>query len=366
MIWDLIVAGGGPAGLATAIAARRAGMSVLVIEPREGPIDKACGEGLMPGGVGVFRSLGVELEGEALCGITYVDAIDPQRTASGTWAQGRGLGVRRTTLSARLQDRAREVGVAFEHGRVATFDNGDASIRVGNHVARYLVGADGARSQIRAAIGAFSAQRRSQRLGVRVHYRLAPWTDCVEVHLASKAEAYVTPVGPSLVGVALLFEPPGTWASTLAAFPRLRERLDSREPIGRMRGAGPLEQRARFRTARSTLLVGDAAGYLDALTGEGIALGVLTGLAAVDAMNASSTHAYEKAYRSITQKHVWATRALLALLATPLTRRGILSVGQRVPLAFDAALSLLDALPNGYASPRLRPGVSRHRAMQLG
>ena len=48
---DLLIAGGGPGGLAAALNARRQGFSVIVAEPRENPIDKACGEGLMPGGV---------------------------------------------------------------------------------------------------------------------------------------------------------------------------------------------------------------------------------------------------------------------------------------------------------------------------
>ena len=55
---DLLIAGGGPAGLASAINARQHGLSVIVAEPRDSPIDKACGEGLMPGGLAELASLG--------------------------------------------------------------------------------------------------------------------------------------------------------------------------------------------------------------------------------------------------------------------------------------------------------------------
>ena len=69
---DLVVAGGGPVGLATAIAARLAGMNVVVVEPRDGVIDKACGEGIMPAGVDALHSLGVRVSGLPFSGVRYV------------------------------------------------------------------------------------------------------------------------------------------------------------------------------------------------------------------------------------------------------------------------------------------------------
>ena len=57
---DVLIAGGGPAGLASAINARQQGLSVIVAEPRDNPIDKACGEGLMPGGLAALAALGVD------------------------------------------------------------------------------------------------------------------------------------------------------------------------------------------------------------------------------------------------------------------------------------------------------------------
>ena len=70
---DLLIVGGGPAGLASAINARQQGLSVIVAEPRSDPIDKACGEGLMPGGLTELVSLGVDPAGMPLRGIAYLD-----------------------------------------------------------------------------------------------------------------------------------------------------------------------------------------------------------------------------------------------------------------------------------------------------
>ncbi|MFJ6722849.1 NAD(P)/FAD-dependent oxidoreductase, partial [Streptomyces sp. NPDC091259] len=72
---DLLVAGGGPAGLATAIHGALAGLEVVVAEPRPTPIDKACGEGLMPGAVHRLAELGVPVAGRDFRGIRYVDGV---------------------------------------------------------------------------------------------------------------------------------------------------------------------------------------------------------------------------------------------------------------------------------------------------
>src|ERR1700724_141058 len=108
---DLLVIGGGPAGLATAIAARLAGMSARVVERSRPPIDRACGEGLMPDAVARLSELGVALapgEGWRFRGIRYLDG---ETVAEGVFPRAGGLGVRRLHLHQALARRAAELGV---------------------------------------------------------------------------------------------------------------------------------------------------------------------------------------------------------------------------------------------------------------
>ena len=136
--YDVVVSGGGPAGLAAAIHAAKAGLEVVVLDPH-GPkaIDKACGEGIMPGGVEALARLGVRPEGRPFVGIRYTLAHQPRCDAFGNFPIGSGLGVRRTVLSTALFERAAKSGVMFREGRVAGFTQEDDEIAL----------ADGTRAQ---------------------------------------------------------------------------------------------------------------------------------------------------------------------------------------------------------------------------
>jgi len=266
---DVVVAGGGPAGLATAIRGALAGLSVVVVEPRPAPIDKACGEGLMPSAVARLAAIGVCPAGCPLRGIRYLDGT---HRVDAAFRGGTGRGVRRTVLHEALAARAAQLGVRVIQARVDRFsqDGGGVSVatRRGEITARYLVAADGLHSPIRRACGLDPPPARHPRYGLRRHYRVAPWTDMVEVHWAADAEAYITPVSDDLVGVAVLCTAGDTGArggldSRLAAFPEVLERLEGARgaAMGDVRGAGPLRQDVRRRVAGRVLLAGDAAGY---------------------------------------------------------------------------------------------------------
>ena len=152
--------------------------------------------------------------------------------------------------------------------------------------------------------------KRSRGNGIRRHFRIRPWTDHVEVHWSPNAEAYVTPVDSNLVGVALLGARGGAFDERLMEFPALRQRLSAAESGGDVRGAGPLRRRARQRAKGRALLVGDA-GDVDALTGEGLAVGFLSARAAVQAITTGNLNAYEKEWRDITRRFRWSTETLL-------------------------------------------------------
>lgn len=201
---DVLVVGGGPVGLAAAIEARLAGLSVVVVEPRVGAIDKACGEGLMPGTLTALARLGVDPVGHPLTGITY---RDEHRHVDHPFRGGQGRGVRRTVLHGTLLARSADVGVEHLAARVTDLRLGPRSVEAAGVRARWLLGCDGLHSTVRGLVGLQAGpprRRTAPRFGLRRHVAVAPWSDRVEVHWGPDAEAYVTPVSHHQVGVALL------------------------------------------------------------------------------------------------------------------------------------------------------------------
>ncbi|MFF0311611.1 NAD(P)/FAD-dependent oxidoreductase [Streptosporangium sp. NPDC004379] len=334
---DVLVAGGGPAGLATAIHATLAGMEAVVVEPRLAPVDKACGEGLMPSGVAALGALGVRPPGRALRGISYLDG---RHRAQAAFRDGPGLGTRRTELHAALSARAAELGVKVLPGRVEEVRQDGEGVGAAGLRARWLVAADGLHSPVRAMLGLGLPDPGPRRYGLRRHYRVAPWSDFVEVHWAADGEAYVTPVGDELVGVAVLSSRRRGYAEHLADFPALLERLDGRA-VTPVRGAGPLRQRVRARVAGRVLLVGDAAGYVDALTGEGVSLALASARVLVGCLRAGVPQAYEGAWLRLSRRHRLLTGALVSARRHRAVPRLVVPAAQRLPALFGAVVHAL-------------------------
>ncbi|OBA57406.1 monooxygenase [Mycobacterium sp. 1100029.7] len=330
---DLLIVGGGPGGLATALQARRHGLSVVVVEPRDGPIDKACGEGLMPGGLSELTSLGVDPVGMPFHGIAYVSE---QRRAQARFRTGPGRGVRRTTLHAALQARAKEQDTEWIRAKVTGVQQDAHGVTAAGVRARFLVGADGLHSTVRRCVGIKVTAGKPRRYGVRWHFTVPAWSEFVEVYWSRWGEAYVTPVEPDLVGVAILSQ----GRPDLAWFPRLARHLEGGSR-GSARGCGPLRQVVSRRVAGRVLLVGDAAGYEDALTGEGVSLAVKQAGAAVGAIVNDTPEAYEKAWHRVTRNYRLLTRTVV-LASTPRATRGaIVPACERIPGLFRFGVNVL-------------------------
>jgi flavin-dependent dehydrogenase len=335
---DLLVAGGGPVGLAAAVGARAAGLSVAVVEPREGPIDKACGEGLMPAAITELRRLGVAVEGWPFRGIRY---LSRDRSVKASFRDGPGLGVRRTALHAALSARADAVGVLRVPAAVHEVQQDDDGVTAAGLRARWLLGADGLHSPLRRQLGLAVPPDpgRPARFGLRRHFVVRPWSHHVEVYWGESAEAYVTPVSAQLVGVAFLTgRQRSSYDDLMAGFPALAARLRGAEPATAVRGAGPLWQPVRAPSAGRILLVGDAAGYVDALTGEGVAVGLATARHAVAAVVAGRPEVYPASWRRATRRYRWSASALVAVAVRPALRRRLVPAAAALPRVFSRAI----------------------------
>jgi flavin-dependent dehydrogenase len=382
---DYAVVGAGPAGLAVGIEAALAGRSAVVLERRAGALDKACGEGLMPRAVARLREMGVILPAEGFHpfhGIRYVDA---DLAAEARFVDGPGWGVRRTVLSEALLRRAAALGVEVRHGveargfaatgRGVRLDGGGEPLE-----ARWLVGADGLHGAVGRAAGFAVRRGARRRFGLRRHVAVAPWSESVEVHWQDGIEAYVTPVSPAEVGVAFLWtagdDAPADFAAFLERFPALAARLGpaAHAPdAGATRGAGPFAVTVRPAARGRVLLVGDAAGYVDAITGEGIGLAFAAARALVRATTREAgAAAYATALARITRRHRLCTRALLAMAERPALRRRFIRALAASPSGWRGLLALSNgswgwgrALPSLVAvavralSPRRDPAPER-------
>lgn len=334
---DVLVAGGGPVGLATALYAQRAGLEVAVLEPRPAPIDKACGEGLMPPAVQALAELGVEPPGRPLRGVRYVDGT---YTAQALFPDAAGRGVRRTALQGCLREVVAARGITVRQTAVTELRQDEAGVRVAGLRARYLVGADGLHSTVRRLVGLHLPGRPMARWGLRRHYRIEPWSELVEVHWSPTAEAYLTPVAHDLIGLAILSGHRSSFDDQLARFPALAQRL-SAATGSKVLGAGPLRQRTRARVAGRVLLVGDAAGYVDALTGEGITVGLAAARLLVDCLVADRPQDYERLWSRSSRRYRTLTGGLLWAAGRPVLRRGIVRTAAAVPRVFELVVGQL-------------------------
>ena len=320
---DVLVIGGGPAGLATAIAARMKGLAVSLVDGAKPPIDKVCGEGLMPATMSALRGLGVRLssaDGQALRGVCFKDSYS---TLQANFPRLDGFGIRRTVLHRKLVYRAEECGANLLWN-VAVTGLSDGGVKVGDKVIRanWIVGADGVHSRVRRWAGLDSKEKQSSRFAQRQHFRIQPWTDCMEIHWGETAQAYVTPLSRNEVCVSVISRNSRMRLRDISQeFAELAGRLHQAEDTSSERGAVTVTRSLPKVYKRNIALVGDASGSVDAITGEGLFLSFHQAIALADAMAQGELRAYEQEHQRIASRPRTMGRLLVLLDRHPSWRR---------------------------------------------
>jgi len=340
-ISDVCIAGGGPAGLAAALALRRQGFTVTVVDCAVPPIDKACGEGLMPDSVAALKRLGVEVDAHIGYRFKGVRFSDEHSTVTGDFPDGAsGVGVRRTYLHEVLVKHAQAAHVRLIWGaknlRLAA---GGLSIQGESLPARFVVGADGQKSLIRSSANLHEIKNERRRFGFRTHYRLAPWSEYVELYWGPRGQAYITPVAEDEVCVAFISRHSKLRLDeALDDFPVLKRRLAGAERASHEIGAMSISRRLQRVYRDGLALLGDASGSVDAITGEGMCLAFKQADALATAMRAGDLRQYAALHKEISARPQLMASLMLSMeLHSGLRRRALASLAKR-PRLFEALL----------------------------
>jgi flavin-dependent dehydrogenase len=338
---DALIAGGGPAGLAAAIALRQKGLDVLVADALRPPIDKACGEGLMPDAQKHLAALGISATGHgaAFDGIAFLCG---RQQAEAPFEHGSGVGIRRVRLHSLLVERCQELGVRLAWGsRVYAAEKHPLLVNGEPCIYRYAIGADGQSSRVRVAIGLGQGKILSRRFGTRCHYRVKPWSRMVEVHWGELGQAYITPVGPEEICVATVARSPATRIEAiLAGLPVLRAHLAGARELSAVRGGLTTTRRLRRVTAGNVALTGDASGSADAITGEGIGLSFRQALLLAEAIAVDNLAIYEAGHPAIQRMAHLMSRGMLRMDAWPWLWERAMSLLSGQPQIFAHLLAL--------------------------
>jgi menaquinone-9 beta-reductase len=351
---DVFIVGGGPAGLAAAIATRRKGFHVTVADGAAPPIEKACGEGLMPATLAALAALGVEFdrdEGRVFRGISFVgDDVN----VCADFPQASGLGVKRPLLQERLAARAAACGVNLLWSTPVTgFAAGVVQLQRDQIRARWIVGADGQGSRVRRWSGLeSSALATTIRFANRCRYRMAPWSNYVEIHWGRHVQAYVTPIGTDEVCVATMADTAerAAFDAALDELPQLRRRLCGVTPSSRNRGAVSAMRTLQRVQRDNVALLGDASGGADAITGDGLRLAFRQSVALGEALAAGDLTQYQRSHREIARRTRMMGNLMLQLGRSPRLRRRVLRVLRNSP---DLFARLLDAHASEASSKQL-------------
>jgi len=300
--FDVAVVGAGPAGSTTALRLARAGFSVALLDAQRLPRFKPCGEFMSPEVLPMLADLGVHDE-LARAGAREVRGMllhGHGRVVHGRFVSvggahapfDHGWAVRRELFDATLVSAARSAGVELLEGHRVT-----GLLRTGHGAvegvqcshgeresceirARFVVGADGTRSRVASELGVRRETPWLRKIALVTRYAGVPWGERAEVHLLERGFFAVAPIEGGDVSLNLVldadeYERTGLprdelLESWLRRTPALGERILRGTRIDPVRGTGAMAMSTTRQVFDGAALVGDASGYVDPITGEGI------------------------------------------------------------------------------------------------
>jgi menaquinone-9 beta-reductase len=313
-VFDVIVCGAGPAGAVAATVLARGGARVLMVDRAQFPRDKLCGDTINPGALAVLRRLGLtsRFESTALPIDGMIVTGDRGVRVQCDYGAGlRGLALLRRDLDAALVHAAIEAGARFEPGVIVRGplldDRGGVrgvtfAGREGQDVrvpAPMVIAADGRRSRVALAAGLLRHPRRPRRWAIGAYFTgVAGLTRFGEMHVRAGRYIGVAPLPSGEANVCLVAErhgahddPASVLLGAIAREPELRDRFAGARMIGVPSVLGPLAVDASGAGRQGLLLAGDAAGFIDPMTGDGLRFAVRGGELAADvALGALAGH----------------------------------------------------------------------------
>jgi menaquinone-9 beta-reductase len=357
---DVFVIGGGPAGLAAAIAARQQGLNVMVADGSRPPIDKPCGEGLMPDGRAALAQLGIsipERDSHPFRGITFVSG---RLRAEADFPNGDGLGVRRTILHSLMVERAKSLGVSLLWQTPVTGLHPEGAL-LGKQLvrSRWIVGADGGHSLVRRWAGLDRYRSNRTRFAFRRHYRITPWSDHMELHWGPKCQIYVTPVAADEICVALVSNDPHLRLdAALPWFPEFAALLRDADSTSVERGATSSTRKLRQVYQGRVALVGDASGAVDSITGEGLCLTFRQAQVLAECFVTGDLRRYQHEHRKLSMRPAMMARLMLTLDWKTSLRQRVMRAFNADPRIFARMLAMHvgDLSPLAFAANSLSLG----------
>jgi geranylgeranyl reductase family protein len=347
---DVVVVGGGPAGVATALFAKQRGHDVLLLDEARFPRDKICGEGVSPEAWRLLQAMGLAARVRALQpwplrGMVLTSPAGISVAGHYDGSVESGFAVRRQTLDAALLNAAREEGVEVREGVRAT-----ALLQRGGRVcgvrceedgaplgitARLVIGADGRRSMVARQLGLLREHRRLRKFAVRGYWQgVQGLGQHGEMHVGNGGYCGVAPLSADVANITFVLDRSrmaeaagaleGFYRRALRDWPLLAERLQGARLMEPPRAIGPLALEARRVSAPGALLVGDSAGFYDPFTGEGVTLALRSAELAAPVVDAAlrsgrldDLTAYDRGRRLATRDKFRLNRLLQQTVAWP-------------------------------------------------